>query len=118
MLELKHKNLEVYKRSLELTTLIYKITAEFPNYELYELVSQIRRASVSIISNISEGSSRKSPQERKRFFEISRSSLVELDTQIEISVKLQYISSDYIEQLHHELNEIFAMICSLINNTK
>jgi len=113
MLRLNHKKLEVYKKSGELVKLIYMITSEFPKSELYGLTSQIRRASVSVISNLSEGASRKSLKERKRFYEIARSSLVELDTQIELAISLDYISSD-LDRTTKLVNEVFAMLSSML----
>jgi len=82
MLKLNHKKLEVWKASIELVTDIYRITNSFPISELYGLVNQVRRAAISVPSNISEGAARKSAAERRRFFEISRSSLSEIDTNV------------------------------------
>ncbi len=82
MLNLSHKKLDVWNHSIELIKIIYKLTENFPKHEIYGLSGQIRRASVSIASNIAEGCSRKSTLEKKRFLEISRSSLVEVDTQL------------------------------------
>ena len=65
MLKLNHKKLEVYKKSSELVKLVYQLTETFPKSELYGLTSQIRRSEISIISNLSEGASRKSPADRK-----------------------------------------------------
>ena len=113
MLNLNHKKLEVYKKSSELVKLIYEITNDFPKSELYGLTSQIRRSAISIISNLSEGASRKSPADRKRFYEISRSSLVELDSQIEIAFSLEYIKSDS-EELNRLFNEVFAMLSKMV----
>lgn len=113
MLQLNHKKLKVWKRSIELVTEIYRLTNLFPNHEKFGLVSQLRRAAVSISSNISEGAARKSKLERKRFFEISRSSLVEIDTQIEIALALNYVSNDQIQLLNNMTNETFAMLSSL-----
>lgn len=82
MLNLNHKDLKVWEKSIELVTDIYALTDDFPSEEKFGLISQLRRASVSIPSNIAEGASRKSENERKRFYEIARSSLVEVDTQM------------------------------------
>ena len=76
MLNLNHKKLEVWKLSVDLIKLTYKTTESFPKSELFGVTNQLRRASVSIASNLAEGCARKSVIERKRFFEISRSSLV------------------------------------------
>ncbi len=117
MLTLNHKNLNVWKNSLNLVAEIYKLTKCFTKDEVYGLVSQLRRASISIISNIAEGSSRHSPSDRKRFYEISRSSLVEIDTQIEIALLLEYLNKEQICNLEKESNNVFALLTSLINNT-
>ena len=67
MLELNHKRLEVWKVSIEFVTDVYRITSSFPRNELYGLASQMRRAAISIPSNISEGAARRTPTERRRF---------------------------------------------------
>jgi four helix bundle protein len=74
--------------SLILVEEVYKITRLFPRQEQYILVSQIRRAAVSVCSNIAEGGARISKKEKKRFYEVARSSLVEIDSQLEVSIKL------------------------------
>jgi four helix bundle protein len=121
MLILSHKKLEVWKKSVSFVAMIYKITSGFPKSEIYGIVNQMRRASVSIASNIAEGCARKSAIERKRFYEIARSSLVEIDTQLEISVTLNYINPDKnndLLEIEKTMNSIFAMITKLIENTK
>lgn len=115
MLKLNHKKLTVWKRSIELVKEIYLITKRFPKEEKYVLVSQLRRAAILVPSNISEGSARKSKVERQRFFEIARSSLVEIDTQIEISMDLEYINVNDIEILTIQANEIFAMLSAMLS---
>ena len=116
MLELQHKKLDVWKLSKTLIKEIYKLTATYPKEKLFGLTNQMRRASVSITSNIAEGASRKSKTERKRFFEISRSSLVELDTQLEISLDLNYLEniSELIDSL---IIELFGKMSRLIDKT-
>ena len=114
MLTLNHKKLDIYKKSIELVSEIYLLTADFPGHEQYGLTSQLRRAAVSIPSNIAEGSSRRSHKERMRFFQISRSSLVELDTQIELSLKLKYINLKELSKCDRLANDIFAMFSGLI----
>lgn len=118
MIELNHKKLDVWKLSLELTAIIYKLTSTFPSFEMHGLASQLRRAAVSISSNIAEGAARSSEKERVRFFEISRSSLVEVDSQLEIAMKLEYVSSEEIEQLDELLNHLFAKLSNVIKKSK
>jgi four helix bundle protein len=88
MLKLNHKNLDVWQLSIKFIAKIYKITSHYPKEDLFGLTSQTKRSSVSISANIAEGAARKSLLERKRFFEIARSSLVEIDTHIEIAKEL------------------------------
>ena len=114
MLNLAHKKLEVWKKSLILVSEVYKLTQSFPREEQFGLTSQLRRASVSVISNIAEGFARSSEIETKRFLEIARSSLVEVDTQIEIAIKLNYLNEKDIIDLTESSNHIFAMLTKLI----
>jgi four helix bundle protein len=118
MLNLNHKNLTVWNKSINLIKEAYRIASGFPKEELYGITSQIRRASVSIASNIAEGASRKSLTERKRFYQIARSSLVEVDTQIEIGFELKFLKSEDITELNIETNNVFALLTAMINNTK
>ena len=114
MLRLNHKKLDVWKVSVELVKEIYLITDQFPAEEKFGLVSQLRSAAVSIPSNISEGSSRKTRPDRTRFFEIARSSLVEIDTQIELCCQLGYLNANDINALEKLANRNFAMLSNLI----
>ncbi|HWB62366.1 MAG TPA: four helix bundle protein [Chitinophagales bacterium] len=113
MLQLNHKNLEVWKQSIALVKLTYSTTSKLPKEEQFNLTSQMRRAAVSICANISEGAARKSEVERKRYYEISRSSLVELDTHFEICLSLGYISKADIENLEQVALSVFKMISKL-----
>lgn len=117
MLNLNHKKLEVWAKSLLLIKEIYKLTDKLPKEENYGLTIQMRRAVVSVASNLSEGASRTSGKERKRFYEISRSSLVELDTQMEITLLLNYLSLGDLRYASQMINEVFAMLTVLKANT-
>ena len=118
MLNLSHKNLDVWKFSLQLITKIYSITKNYPKEELFGLTSPLRRASISVASNIAEGLSRNSALEKIRFLEISRSSLVEIDTQLEISLKLAYCKASELDEIDKLSNSLFAMITALIKKIK
>lgn len=118
MLKLNHKKLDVWQLSIKLVSKIHKVTSRYPKDELFGLISQTRRASISVPSNIAEGSSRKSLIERKRFFEISRSSLVELDTHIEIARELEYLDKNLLFELEKDLNELFAKLSNFIEKAK
>lgn len=117
MLKLNHKKLDVWKLSVEFTKQIYSVTESFPKSEMFGISNQLRRASVSVSSNLAEGAARKSAAERKRFFEMSRSSIVEIDTQIEIFISLGYIGKVEEEMLSEIINHMFAMISNLISKS-
>jgi len=118
LLNLNHKKLDVWHLAIKFVSKIYKITSTYPRDELFGLVSQTRRASVSISANIAEGSSRKSLVERKRFYEIARSSLVEVDNHIEVAKELGYLSNESLNELNEKLNELFAKLSKFIEKAK
>ena len=91
-----HKDLDIWKLGIDLVERIYKLTALFPKEEIYGLISQMRRAAVSIPSNISEGAARNHKKEYIQFLYMSMGSLSELETQIIISQKLSYLSDNAI----------------------
>ncbi|MDZ7754986.1 four helix bundle protein [Rhodohalobacter sp.] len=117
MLNLNHKNLKVWQQSIIAVKETYRLTTRFPDNEKFGLVSQMRRSAISIASNISEGAARKSKTERARFYEIARSSLVELDTQYEISLELGYLKSTDLLRIENSLNATFAMLSKMISST-
>ena len=116
MLNLSHKKLDVYQISLKLIKEVYIATRSFPKEEQFVLISQIRRAAISVCSNIAEGASRISKREKKRFYEISRSSLVEMDTQFEIAIILAYYKNGQMKELEQYLESTFGMLSKLIGN--
>jgi four helix bundle protein len=116
MLQLSHKKLDVYQIALKLVKEVYTITQTFPSEERFLVVNQVRRVAISVCSNLAEGSARKSKQEKIRFFEISRSSAVEIDTQFEISLILQHVKNEDIVQLEQCLESVFRMTSKLISN--
>lgn len=107
-----HKELEVWKRSINLVKMVYEITKAFPKEEIYSLVSQIRRSVISIPSNIAEGCGRNSDKELTQFLYISLGSLAELETQIIISRDLGYIKDEGIVLI--EIENIRKMLIGLI----
>ena len=112
------KKLDIWNFSLDLVAKIYGLTSNFPNEELFGLTNQLRRASVSVNSNIAEGLSRTSKLEKIRFLEISRSSLVEIDTQLEITLKLNLFNKNELVEIEKLLNSLLAMITSLKKKIK
>jgi len=111
-LELKsYKELDAWKLSIELARRIYEITTTFPARETYGLSSQMQRAAVSVPSNIAEGSGRNSRKEFVQFIYLSRGSLLELETQLELSKMLGYIQEDK----YSETAKLIARVHKIIN---
>jgi four helix bundle protein len=104
------KELEIWKRSRLFCSQIYSITSKFPSDEKFGLTNQLRRASVSIPSNIAEGSSRISNKDFSRFLEIAIGSGYEVETQLLIATDLGFINTEELETISAELNEIIKMI--------
>ena len=105
-----HKNLEAWKKSIELVTKVYSETKNFPQEEKYGLTNQIRRSAVSIPSNIAEGCARGSDKESARFIDIALGSLAELETQLIIAENLNYIKQT---KLYDDINTVSALIGGL-----
>ena len=104
-----YKDLIVWQKALDLVEIIYQVTKTFPKEELYGLTNQLRRAGVSIPSNIAEGHARSSTQEFHRFLSIARGSLGEVETQLIIAQRLGYLSKsqlDPILALQTEINKM------------
>ena len=112
------KNLKIWSRSVDLSTQIYKVTKTFPKDEKFGLVSQMRRASVSVASNIAEGAGRSSDLEFKRFLEIAYGSLYELQTQLIVSKNLEFVSGNEFNMLDTEIDELQKMIYSFSKRFK
>ena len=111
-----YKELKVWRRSYQLCLEIYRITKGFPKEERYGLTSQIRRAAVSVPSNIAEGYGRKTTPEYIRFLYIAYGSNCELETQILISGDLGYIESGKLEILLEGIGEVERMLKALIKS--
>ncbi|RYZ79381.1 MAG: four helix bundle protein [Proteobacteria bacterium] len=112
-LSLTHYKLDIYQVSRELVFECYKLTNSFPSSERFGLTSQIRRAAVSVFLNVSEGCSRRTETERKRFFEIARGSVIEVDSAFDISNKLGYLKDQQLQSLSNYINRCFQMLSRL-----
>jgi four helix bundle protein len=111
-----HKNLQVWQKSIAFVTAIYELTRSFPKEEIYCIVSQLRRAAISIPSNIAEGSARKNTKEFMQFLYVSLGSAAELETQLIISMNLGYINENNANAFQNELEEIIKMLTGLIRS--
>jgi four helix bundle protein len=109
-----YRDLIVWQKSMALVTEVYKITKNFPQDEMYGLVVQMRRCSVSVPSNIAEGYGRNSTPDYIRFLKIDLGSLYELQTQLDISLNLKYLQDDTFGQLFESSREVERMLSSLI----
>lgn len=111
-----HKDLDVWKQSMELVTKVYAITSSYPINEQFVIVAQMRRAAIYIPSNIAEGFASQTTKELIQFLYISNGSLSELETQFLISINLKYIDSD--PRVEESILRIRKMISKLISTLK
>lgn len=109
-----HKDLIVWQKAILLTQVIYSLTKQFPMDEVFGLTNQIRRAVISVPSNIAEGFNRGSDKEFIYFLRVAKGSAAEVETQLIISKKLNYINDDDVKPALDLYNEIVRMLGTLI----
>lgn len=112
---MSYKEQFIWQKAVDLSVRCYKLTDYFPKNEIYGMVSQIRRSSVSIASNIAEGYGRQNKQEYVRFLRIALGSARELDTQLIISLKVELAKQHYIEAVLKDVDEIQRLLVTTIN---
>lgn len=105
-----YKELDVYKESKRLVTMVYALLKKFPKEEQYALCDQLRRAVISVPSNVAEGLGRYSAKEQVHFIEIAYGSLREVDCQLEIACDLNYISDDDIREVQSQITRTGALL--------
>jgi len=110
-----YTDLDVWKKSCELAKLVYETTKLFPAEEQFGLTSQMRRASISIPSNIAEGCGRKGTKDSTRFFYIARGGLYEIETQTVLSFQLEFINADSNERILEKVTECKKLLNGFIN---
>lgn len=110
---MNHKELDVWKKSMDLVEIIYVLTKDFPDDEKFGLISQMRRCAVSIPSNIAEGAGRKGNKEFIQFIHIALGSLTELETQYLIAVRLNYVKKS--DEILEQLNDVKKLLLGLRN---
>lgn len=111
------KDLNVWQKSADLAALIYSVTEKFPKAEIYGITNQMRRTVISISSNLAEGFKRRHKKEKIQFYNIAHSSATELESQIEISKKLKFLSEEDYKKLLNDTVEVSKMINGLINSS-
>ena len=114
MSEYNYKNLDVWKESRKLVSVIYLLTKEFPIDEKFGLTSQIKRASISIPSNIAEGIGRNSKKETRQFCFIAKGSLYEVETQLYLALDLGFVQEKEIEKVLNQITTVRKLIIGFI----
>ncbi len=115
---MQYKELMVWQKAMDLTTEVYRLTRKLPNEELYGLTNQLRRAVVSIPSNIAEDNARFSTKDYLRFLSMARGSKAEVETQLLLCVRLNYLEQEDLEASLSLLNEIERMLNSMITKLR
>jgi len=113
-IQLNHKSLKIYEATRELAKEIYVVSMK-PVEEKFNMIQQMRRAALSVKLNLAEGSTRKSLNERRRFYEVARGSVVEIDAVLETAVDLNYLKNDQLNSVANLLNKCFAMLSNMID---
>jgi four helix bundle protein len=111
-----HRDLKVWQKSMTLVTNVYQAVENFPDFEKFGLVSQIRRSSVSIPANIAEGFGRRSQKEFRRFLNISMGSLFELETELGVSYNLGFLEESLFNEIYEDTREVERMMSSFISS--
>jgi len=112
------RQLKVWEKSHQLALAVYQATREFPREELYGLTSQIRRASMSVPTNIAEGCGRNTDAEFARFLQIAMGSASETEYQLILARDLEFLSKESYEKLHKDVEEIKRMLASLLKTIR
>lgn len=118
MVKRSHKDLDVWKEGVALAAHIYEMTEDFPKSEIYGLTSQMRRAAVSIPSNIAEGAARLSHKEFLQFLSIASGSLSELDTQLDIALSIGYLTRGKRSDIDGAVESVASKLAGLARSVK
>lgn len=108
-----YKNLDVYKESKTLVKMVYRLLKKFPKEENYALCDQLRRAAISVPSNLAEGSGRTSAKDQAHFLEMAFGSLMEVDCQMDIAFELEYITQDELSAFEEQVRRLAAMLSGM-----
>lgn len=116
--QIGYKNLNVYQKAHELVLLTYEVTRKFPKEEIFGLISQMRRCSVSVVANLVEGYSRRTQNDKLQFYYISRGSLTELEYYIELAYQLHYIDDTDYKSISYLRNDVGKLLNGFIRSIK
>ena len=111
-----YRELIVWQEAIKIAKAVYQLTGKFPKQETYALADQIRRAAVSVPSNIAEGQARKSPGDFKRFLYIALGSLAEVDTQLVLAQEFGYLSKEDVDPMDEQIQNLRKKLYALINS--
>ena len=111
-----HRDLIVWQKSMDLVVAVYRACKSYPKDETYGLVSQTRRAAVSIPANIAEGQGRRLAKEFHQFLAHARGSLLELDTHLELALRLEYMNQAQYCSLHQQIDEVGRLLNGLMRS--
>jgi len=117
-MEKPHKKLDVWQAAMKAAKMVYQLTNTFPSEEKFGLVQQMRRAAISIPSNIAEGAGRQGKKEFGNFLSIAQGSLSELDTQMDLTILLGYLSEDKVKEVDGQLLRVDKMLTGLIRSLR
>jgi four helix bundle protein len=113
-----YRDLVAWQVAVEMVTDVYQATGHFPKHELYGLTSQIRRAAVSVPSNVAEGQGRNSPGEFQQFLGHAKGSLVEMETQLIIAKNLKYLEQPDLDALLKQSDRVSRLVSGLLQSLK
>ena len=111
-----HRNLIAWREAMKLVEMVYRHSARFPKEELYTMVTQLRKAAISVPSNLAEGAARNSPKELLQFVGIASGSLAEVETQLELAVRLGYL--DETTECTHQVSYVGRLLVGLRNSLR
>jgi four helix bundle protein len=111
-----YRDLVVWQNAISLAKAVYQLTQNFPKQETYALADQIRRAAVSVPSNIAEGQARKAPTDFKRFLHIALGSLAEVDTQLILAQEFGYLTKEDVDVMDTQIQDLRKKLYALINS--
>jgi four helix bundle protein len=115
-LHLNHQKLQIYSVSRQFVLECYKLTKMLPIDEKFGMIAQIRRAALSVHLNVAEGASRKSETERKRYYEIARGSVIEIDAALDVANDIEYLKTINLEKLGEAMITCFKLLTGLIQS--